>query len=44
MKTRIAILAAVGSALIAAAWQTKASVEITAPANGATVSSPVKSC
>ena len=42
MKTRMALLAALGSALIAAAWQAKATVEITSPTNGATVSSPVK--
>jgi len=42
MKTRVGFLAVLGGVLIAAASQTKARVEIVSPANGATVSSPVK--
>jgi len=41
MKTTIGILAVAGL-LIAAAWQGKPSAEITSPANGATVTAPVK--
>lgn len=42
MKTRAGMLAMVASVMVAAAWQAKPTVEIVEPANGATVSSPVK--
>ena len=42
MMKRIAALAGLSVVALAAAWQTKATVEIISPANGATVSSPVK--